>query len=314
MISEIDFRKIAKYKIQRFLIGDHEQWLTENGIWICSIEAARAGQLTINDILGDEKMQIEWIRIIAGKRDDDNYIVDDVGQVFISQYEIDKAQKLGGNPLVELQEATDASSDVPQYVVSKFIPRSADSQRVAVRDANRLLALRQIYNATDGSIHTTIAWSSIWNANSWAKEEANDVLFFLKDRGLVELRTFGPTLGLTRRGLDEIENAIRNPQNQTHSFPASAVQLVMNNNSVNISGGSVGAAQAGNNSQANIKQNIGLDGQELIQLFTQMRQEIQQLPDAQRAEALEHLEDLESVLKRSNFREHLVWSAPVRAK
>lgn len=298
MMGEINFREIAKLKIRRFLLGDRARWLKDGGTWILGLEAAKAGQIPMGDILGDEKMQIEWSQITEGKQDDDNYIVSEVGQVFVSQYEIEKAQKLGGNPLVELRDATSADSDIPQYVVTKFIPRSADSQRVAMQDAKRLLALRQIYDATDGLINETIDWSSICRVNLWAEKEAEDVLSFLTDRGLIELRTLGPTIGLTRSGIDEIENAIRHPRNKTHSFPASAVQLIMSNNSVNVSGGSVGAIQSNNqNAQANVQQNIGLYGQELFELFTQMRQELQQLPEVQRAEALEYLEDLETESK-----------------
>jgi hypothetical protein len=67
-------------------------------------------------------IRIRWSQIAMHKEVNGAYMVPGIGEVFLSPRDMDVAQKLGGDPVVELQPSRASASIVPQYVIRHFLP------------------------------------------------------------------------------------------------------------------------------------------------------------------------------------------------
>ncbi len=281
----------AKALIHWYLLGHRGEWKSNGYAHTITVLAKDCKKWKMPKISQEASMRIDWIQVVNGKQEDGTYLVDGIGEVFVNPRDIEEAEELGGSPLVDLREASGNPSTMPQYVIMGFIPRSADAQLVAQRDNRRLIALRKIYDESGGDPQKPASWSKIIDEQKWSREDANDAFFFLIERGLMKIHTAGgPNVVLTRQGADEIENAIRHPNQPTHFFNAMTVQYITNNmdnsnRSINISdvtGSAIGLLQTGNDNTGYANQQINPRIEEIAALMESIRQAVSALPEDER--------------------------------
>ena len=67
-------------------------------------------------------MIVNWNTDLGSPSAPGEYTISNVGTVQVEQDDIDTAARLGGNPDVELLDATTFGRDVRHYVIGHFIP------------------------------------------------------------------------------------------------------------------------------------------------------------------------------------------------
>lgn len=92
----------------------------QNGNW--NSAGVEQSQAVNNTNFGSQS--VRWKKIITSKEIRPGvFLVDGIGEIFASAKD-ETATQLGGNPECVLDERTAASSYIPQYVISRFIPRT----------------------------------------------------------------------------------------------------------------------------------------------------------------------------------------------
>lgn len=109
------------------------------------------------------------------------------------------------------------------------------------------------------------------------KTELQSTFMYLKGAGLVDFTASGPKLAITTAGIDEVEQALSEPDQRTEHF-----QPV---NVINVWGGmhSSQIQQASPRGTQVIEQASAVDWTELRRILTDLRQEAAHLPEAERS-------------------------------
>lgn len=168
---------------------------------------------------------------------------------------------------------------------------ATDLERVQEKQTRRYRVLRRLYDLTDGNEGRGERFFDLADQEGLTREQAEEVLYYLKGEGLIRLMATGPIVAITHAGVVEVEDSIKDPQRPTEHFSASVIQYF---------NGAVGAVQNAANSTAHVTQAIGIDGAELMRLIEQLRPQLRpDLEDEQRREANELLDALEVEAKSS---------------
>jgi Spy/CpxP family protein refolding chaperone len=151
----------------------------------------------------------------------------------------------------------------------------------------RYKILRGLYEASDANPQVMLrpdAIDQICRHENVTLEEAVKALEYLRDEGLCEQR--GPRIwSISHAGVVEYEASQKPDAEDTRHFPAAIVQTI------NIHGGNIGAFQTGSGSTANVHQQINMQP-EVADAVATLRNAASQLPEAQREEAEDALDDL----------------------
>jgi len=148
---------------------------------------------------------------------------------------------------------------------------------------NKMYAL---YEENSSAIHSLL---DVGKELELSHREIEDVYDYLSGEGLLEIIGSAYTVKTTHYGRVEIEQSIMNPEAATDHFPIQIINTTVY--------GHVGAIQ---NAPGNVhvNQNIGFDINEVMELFNQIRREIEEsLAENLKEEALELLLALETQAK-----------------
>jgi hypothetical protein len=67
-------------------------------------------------------MKISWNRDLGNPTKPGTYVVKGIGEVYVKQDEINTANRLGGDPHVEISETTSQGGDVKNFILGQFLP------------------------------------------------------------------------------------------------------------------------------------------------------------------------------------------------
>lgn len=112
------------------------------------------------------------------------------------------------------------------------------------KKANRFRYLNRLYEITNGDSHKFVPADELGAELGLDREQSLAIAQYLKGEGLIEYRTFGPTISITHYGVVEVERAVSEPDTPTHYFPP--VNIINVGSMVNsqISQASTGSSQA----------------------------------------------------------------------
>lgn len=170
------------------------------------------------------------------------------------------------------------------------------------RDELRLTVLKHMYDETVGKNRdpggTIFDAPNIAEVVPFPEQEVASALEFLEGKGLVNgsgvqfigERRFPRNYNILPSGIDEVEQSLRAPERGTEHFSPSVTQNFY---------GHVGAVQTGSNATANVTQNIGVDLPSVFSLVEQLKQNVEELPEAEREDASDSLNALDDELKTS---------------
>jgi hypothetical protein len=166
----------------------------------------------------------------------------------------------------------------------KDLVRKKDSQRHAL--------LRAVYEAAKGEVgHDT--YETLYACGKkvgLSDEETTSAFDWLCDRGLMERFTSG-SFTLTREGVDEMEESLRDPETPTEHFAPSMT--------LNISGGTIGVIQTGSHNTAHVAQQLNAGAtSDVLSLIEQLRQGVRQAPTDKHEEASTLVDAIEEEVKQ----------------
>lgn len=176
-----------------------------------------------------------------------------------------------------------------------------EARLVQQRDAMRLALLKRMWERSQARTNVGMDRDSLFEDVGANRQDGEAAARWLVEEGLAGF--IGQMLKIEHAGIKEVEDAIRDPKSRTEHFTPPVISMA---NTFNIHGSTIGALQIGNDATANVQQNIGAMPEQLVELFAQLRREVDALPDpAQRAEIVEVVDDLEKEArqeKRNEFR------------
>jgi hypothetical protein len=118
--------------------------------------------------------------------------------------------------------------------------------------AARLLVLKTIHEATNGSLINSVTGQDLLNQLGMTDEELGDACAFLEDKGLIRSHRLAwahhtpYSMNITRRGIEEIEQSLQTPSEPTRHLPAATSVIYIRDSNLfgsPIQSGSPGATQ-----------------------------------------------------------------------
>ena len=107
----------------------------------------------------------------------------------------------------------------------------------------RFAFLKRVYEVTGGSRTKHVSMWDVGKAVGLSTEEIRGAWEFLSGEGLVATTTYGGGIRITHQGVVEIENALANPDQDTHYFPAVNIINVHNISQSQIQQGTTTSSQ-----------------------------------------------------------------------
>ena len=101
------------------------------------------------------------------------------------------------------------------------------STPLEIQKEQRLRLLRRLYEHTGGDTAAMISMWAIGRELGLSEEETRRVVQYLVDENLAKYRAIGGWIGITHRGVKEVEATLQEPGQPTHHFPA-AVPAAIN--------------------------------------------------------------------------------------
>lgn len=164
---------------------------------------------------------------------------------------------------------------------------------------DRFLYLSKLYEMVNGRTDTFEEDQVVGKALGFSTEQTDEVIDYLIAKGLAAYMTMGGMIGLTLRGLQEVEQSYANPSQGTTHFPPINIINVQNMNNSQIQQGSIDSNQTmTNNSHAEltnliedlvnkIKQSeLDEDKKDITEVCSQVILSQSQLPEASRDKKL----------------------------
>ncbi len=149
---------------------------------------------------------------------------------------------------------------------------------VSQKQRKRYEILLSLWRASNGTAHRNINFLEICsNLGIDDFEEAQEYLNYFAAEGLIN-NNAGFEIGLSHKGIVEIENSIYHPQKSTEHFPSTIIQ---NFNAP------VGSVQTGPHNTSNVNQNFENNVSEVLKLLNELKNSLKDLPIEQRQEATE---------------------------
>lgn len=170
--------------------------------------------------------------------------------------------------------------------------------RIEQKRAQRLKFLHRLYEVTDGALHTGVVMWELGAELGFSREETESVCDYLEGEGLADSIALGGTIGITHRGVVEVEEAISHPGEPTRYFPAA--QVVFNVQSINNSQVQVGShnTQTGAINSADVLADVRI----LVAEYKRQRETIAFATPADAIDADAEVEAIEAQLKKSSPR------------
>lgn len=127
------------------------------------------------------------------------------------------------------------------------------------------------------------------------KRELEQAWRYLKEAGLLKLMSMGPSLAITKAGIDEVEEAYREPDKQTSHLPPMSVIYNV------IHGGVHGSTvqQGTSSSQQTVNNSTAVDWAGLRTILRDIRTGAEALPSEQRDEVIADVDALDAQSRSS---------------
>jgi len=87
------------------------------------------------------------------------------------------------------------------------------------KKTKRLQFLHRLYKLTEGSEFKYFNMFDIGSELDLDRKLTSDIAYYLRQEGLIEFRAIGGMIGITHRGIREVEKALSNPNKPTDYFP-----------------------------------------------------------------------------------------------
>ncbi|MEK7396069.1 MAG: hypothetical protein AAB116_03935 [Candidatus Poribacteria bacterium] len=166
-------------------------------------------------------------------------------------------------------------------------------EKIEEMKKKRFQFLYKLYDITKGDEWGIIPIENIYQELNFDREFALKIAQYLKEEGLLEFMTFGPTIRITHSGVIEIEEAISKPSNPTEHFPP--VNIISIGQMVNsqIQQSSPGANQTTNINEDKLK--------ELGEIVQSLRDSLDKFPlkDQQKSDLQAEIQTIEAQMASS---------------
>jgi hypothetical protein len=178
---------------------------------------------------------------------------------------------------------------------------NGDGMNIRHKDEQRLAFLHRLYELVDGSTSRLLPQSEVGGALGFDDDTSDEIVDFLADQYLVERRAFGGMIGITKYGVDEVEEALRGPREGTEHFPFPVINSVLI--AERIEGSQI---QVGTSHSTQTMQRVDLDA--VRELVRELRVAIADLEfeDATAADVNADLDSLESQLGKSTTKPSII--------
>lgn len=153
-----------------------------------------------------------------------------------------------------------------------------DKDIIIEKQKKRYQILLELWRQVGGKQYERANFLNVCGKFNIEFEEAEEFLCYLAEENLIDATQSGFEVALTHKGIIEIENSINYPQKSTEHFPSTIIQ---NFNAA------VGSVQTGAHSISSVNQNFGSNVSEVLNLLSELRSSLKELPDEQRKEATE---------------------------
>lgn len=111
-------------------------------------------------------------------------------------------------------------------------------RNIQLKQAQRYLYLKHLYDLSEDNRLAYFPFAEIGEQLGWDLATSDEISEYLKNEGLVEFPSSG-TVGITHRGVKEIEAALSTPDQSTTFFPPAGV-IIMVNGDFTVGGDVVG--------------------------------------------------------------------------
>lgn len=157
------------------------------------------------------------------------------------------------------------------------------------RRQRRAAFMHALYELVDASTLASALPSEVGRTAGLALEEAESVVEYLENDGLIETRTLAGDVSITHRGVKEVEQSLARPDEPTEHFPPATVYVA----------GDVYGLQAGtSNSTQQVEVVLDADASRAIGAFAQaLREVVDELPDDEREAARADLDTVDAQLR-----------------
>ncbi|MCY7345087.1 MAG: hypothetical protein LH614_02615 [Pyrinomonadaceae bacterium] len=162
---------------------------------------------------------------------------------------------------------------------------------VLQKQERRYQFILELWKTVNGSPNNEANVRVIAGSIGFNFEETNEVYHYFTEEGFFGMNTSGLDVTLSHRAIIEIEKSIVTPTQATEHFSTTVIQNF---------NGSVGAVQTGNNNTSNVNQNIGQNFSEVLKQLAILKNQFQSLPDEDREEAIEIVDDLAVEVQSEN--------------
>lgn len=158
------------------------------------------------------------------------------------------------------------------------------------RRRRRAVFMRALYELVDASTLASVLPSEVGRAAGLASEEAESVVEYLENDGLVETQTFDGDLSITHRGVTEVEQSLARPDEPTEHFPPAAT--------VYVAGDAYGFQVGTSHSTQQVELALEADARGAIAAFAQaLREAVAELPQETRETARADLDTVDAQLR-----------------
>lgn len=167
--------------------------------------------------------------------------------------------------------------------------RTAPAAGLEDRRQRRATFMHALYDLVDASTLASAMPSEVGERTGLAPAEAESVVEYLQNDGLIEPCSLAGDVSITHRGVKEVEQSLARPDEPTEHFPAATVYV----------SGDVYGLQAGtSHSTQHVEAVLEADTHEAIAAFTQaLRQAVNELPDDERETARADLDTVDAQLR-----------------
>jgi hypothetical protein len=166
-----------------------------------------------------------------------------------------------------------------------------DRARVLTTQRRRWEFLKRLYELNEqvrpGYIQSAPATEVAADIGVTNRGDVDRTLFYLKDAGLIKFMTMGPTVAITKAGIDAVERALAEPEKPTQYFGPINVLTIAGN----VYGSQL---QQGTRLSTQYASGRQVDWSSLKDLIPRLREAVVSLPDPQRKLVLADLDWVEA--------------------
>jgi hypothetical protein len=223
-------------------------------------------------------MRIEWSQIMDGQPVEEGRLVYGVGTVQVDEDDEKEAEEAGGNPLVDLADASSVDSG-PYWVIGQMFPRDPALKGEWQRQKLRYQLLKWYFDKHYESPYKAQFCENFSTETGADLQQAQLAWDYIREQGLLEnvRGAYGATI--SHQGIREVERRLTNDS----SSNLLGVHMSQTND---FRGGTFGSVQlGGSGNSASVNQYNGVSGDELANLSTLLNREVALLPEEEQTSA-----------------------------